>query len=159
MKKLDEAARELAAKGEAMIGRVAAIAERARGLLESGDMQPTSAPERAPFAWEAAEDFPIGARSQIYLATIEYFGTGEGLTVSFFAGLAPSENAFRKSISRQLGVHFADCAVIGQGSAADVPFGEMFLSSALSARLEQIERSDDRPGAFSFFARWHANYS
>lgn len=159
MKDLEQAARELAARGKATVARVAAIAEQARELLETEDIHPIAPPEREPYAWEASEDFQIGAPARVYVASVEDFATGEGLTVSFFAGRAPSENAFRRSIALKVGAHFANAALIGEGSGARVPFGKMFMSPALSARLKQIERGEDQPPAFDFFARWHVNYS
>ena len=85
--------------------------------------------------------------------------TGVGLTVSFFAGGAPSANAFRRLIAREVGAHLADHAIIAEGSDGKISFGAMFLSDALRAKLEQIESGEDQPGAFAFVARWHANYS
>ncbi len=158
MKELDQAARDLAARGEATVGRVGTIVERARVLLEAGDIQPAPNEEES-YAWEADEFFPLGTPSQIYLATVEDFATGEGLTISFFAGRAQSANAFRRSMAREIGVHLAAHATIAQGSDAKIPFGKMFLSDALRAKLEQVERGEDQPGAFAFFGRWHANYS
>jgi hypothetical protein len=158
MHDLDQAACDLAARGEDTVARVAAVVERARRLLEAGDIQPTS-DEREQYAWEADELFPLGTPMRVFLAAVEDFATGEGLTISFFAGRARSANAFRRSIASEVGVHLANHAVIAERSNAEVPFGTMFLSDALRAKLEQIERGEDQPGTFTFFARWHANYS
>lgn len=157
MKELDQAARQLASRGEATVALVEAIVQGARELLEAGAVQPTP-PEQEPNAWEAEELFPPGAPLQTYLATVDHFATGEGLTISFFAGRAPSANAFRRSVAREVGAHLADHATIAEGSDAKIPFGKMFLSDALRTKLEQIESGEDQPGAFAFFARWHANY-
>lgn len=157
-KALEQAARDLAARGDATVARVEAIVERARELLEAGGIQPTPNQEE-PYAWEADELFPLGTPMRIYLATVEDFATGEGLTVSFFAGRAPSANAFRRLVAREVGVHLANHAVIAEGSDAKIPFGTMFLSDALGAKLKQIELGEDQPGAFTFFARWHVNYA
>lgn len=158
MNDLEQAARDLAARGEATLGQVAAIVERAGELLEAEVIQPTL-DEEERYTWEADELFPLDSPMKIYLATVEDFATGQGLTISFFAGRAPSSNAFRRSIARQVGVHFADHAIVAEGSDAKTPFGKMFLSDALRAKLKQIEHGEDQPGAFAFFARWHANYS
>lgn len=158
MNNLDKAARDLAARGEDTVARIAAIVERAKRLLEAGDTQPIL-DERESYAWEADELVPPDTPIQIYLATIEDFATGEGLTVSFFVGRARSANAFRRSIAGEVGVHLANHAIIAERSNAEVPFGTMFLTNQLRAKLEQIELGEDQPGGFAFFARWHANYS
>jgi hypothetical protein len=155
---LEQAARDLAARGYATVARVETIVERARALLEAGGIQPTPNQEE-PYAWKADELFPLGTPMRIYLTTVEDFATGEGLTVSFFAGRAPSANAFRRLVAREVDAHLANTAIIAEGRAAKIPFGVVFLSDALRAKLEQIERGENQPGAFAFFARWHANYS
>ena len=159
MKDFDQAALELASKGEAVVARVAAIAERAHQLLGSVEFESAAASPQMLYAWQALELFEVCTPRNIYIASVDDFATGEGLTISFFAGLAPSGNAFRRSIAGEVGASLADRATIGKASDAKVTFRDLFLSPALQARLRRIEHGEDDPGAFSFFARVHANYS
>lgn len=154
----EQIARELAAKGEEEVNRVLAIAGRARELLDDPSFE-VPVPAWEPYLWQVEESMSAGMVQAIYLASVDDFAQGEGLTMSFFVGKASGVNAFRRRIAREIGAELADHAVIGKGSDAKVPFGSLFLTPPLRAKLEAIERGEEGPGTFFYIARLRANYS
>ena len=161
--RIERVARHLAAKGEAEVAMVLAIARRAEALLADPSFATTlTAAEKAtaptPFAWEAAELFPVGGPVSLWLGSVDDFETGEGLTIHFAVAAARSEGEFRRRLAAQMGARLADRAWAGRGIDARVPFLSLFLTPALRQVLIAFERGNG-PAAFSFFARHHSNYS
>lgn len=160
--RIQRVARLLAIKGEAEVAMVLAIAKRAEALLADPAFAATiTATEKAvpaPFAWEKQEVFPIGAPVSLWLASVDDFATGEGLTVHFAAAFARSESEFRRRLAVELGAGLADRARVGRGVGAPPPFTPLFLTPALRSALEEFEAGHG-PASFSFFACYRANYS
>ena len=161
--RIERVARHLAVKGEAEVAMVLAIARRAEALLADPSFATTlTAAEKAgapaPFAWEAAELFPVGAPVSLWLGSVDDFATGEGLTIYFAAAAARGEGEFRRRLAAEIGAGLADRARVGRGIDARVPFLPLFLAPALRAALAAFEGGDG-PAAFSFFARHHTNFS
>lgn len=160
--RIERVAHHLAVKGEAEVAMVLAIGRRAEALLADPSFATTlTAAEKAeapaPFAWEAAELFPVGTPVSLWLGSVDDFATGEGLTIHFAVAAARSEGEFRRRLAAELGAGLADRARVGRGIDARVPFLPLFVTPALRAALIGFERGDG-PAAFSFFARHHANY-
>lgn len=160
--RIERGARYLAVKGEAEVAMVLAIGRRAEALLAdpSFTMTLTAAETaaKAPFAWEAAELFPVGAPVSLWLGSVDDFATGEGLTIHFAVAAARSEGEFRRRLAAEIGAGLANRARVGRGNDARIPFLPLFVTPALRAALIAFERGDG-PATFSFFARHHANYS
>ncbi len=114
----EAAARHLALKGRAAIEQIQATVDRARELLAGGLAPPANDIEPPPHQWELVDDRPSEALPRIWLAVVDDFATGEGLSVYFVAGLARGENAFRRSIALELGRELADRAVVREGADA-----------------------------------------
>lgn len=149
MDEIDAVAADIAAKG---LARVADLEARAALLRERladpaflrARAQDQLRAEQEKFAWETEEVFPPGARSTIWAAQTDYFATGEGLTTYYFATFARSEAEFRRKFARRVDSYLVDAAEI---------------DDRLRAWAERQCGENDRPGAFSFFAERHVNYS
>lgn len=163
--RVERLARFVAVKGRAEAERLHSIATRAVELLDDPRLQESIAlakeeAESARFSWQFADEkIPLGTPLGIYLASCDDYATGEGLTVYFAAGCARGESEYRRKLAVEWGAALADRAHIAQGADAEVPFAALFVTPALRAAVEKVERREDGPGAFSFFARQHANYS
>lgn len=160
---IERVARLLAIKGEAEVAKVLAIANHAEALLADPGFAATitraeKAAVPAPFPWEAEELFAVGTPDSLWLASVDDFGTGEGLTIHFAAAFARSEVEFRRRLAAELGAGLADRAWVGHGINAAVPFLPLFVTPALSDALAAFN-AGNRPAQFSFFARHHVNYS
>lgn len=160
---IERLARHLALKGAAEVAMVLAIARRANALLaDPGFATTRSAVEKAaapvPFAWEAAELFPVGTPVSLWCGSVDDFATGEGLTIYFAVAAARTEGEFRRRLAGEMGAGLADRAQVARGIDARVPFLPLFVTPALRAALTAVERGEG-PAEFSFFARHHANFS
>ena len=160
--RIERVARHLAVKGEAEVAMVLAIARRAEALLADPGFETTvteakKAAAPAPFAWEAAELFPVGAPVSLWLGSVDDFATGEGLILYFAAADARSESEFRRRMAAEMGPVLADRARVGRGIGAGVPFMPLFVTPGLRAALTAFEGGGG-PATLSFFARHHANY-
>lgn len=162
---IERLARFVAIKGRADAERLLAIASRAIEFLSDPRLEKSMADEAAAsqnarFPWELSnEQFPPGTPVSIFLASVDDYTTGEGLTCYFAAGYGRSETEFRKRLAVEWGAGLADRARLACGAREEVPFASLFVSPALRAALRQLEQREDGPGSFSFFARHHANYS
>ena len=161
--RIDRVARHLAAKGEAEVAMILAIARRAEALLaDPGFATTVTAAEKAatpaPFAWEATELFPVDTPASLWRASVDDFATGEGLTIHFAVAAARSESEFRRCLAAEMGASLADRACVGRGIAAQIPFLPLFVTPALRAALAAFQKGGGA-ATFSFFARHHTNYS
>lgn len=154
-------ARHLAETGEAGIARMQAAIDRAREMLARGEVvDPSEAhePTSHAYPWEHTERSLDGPK-RVWLASVEDYATGEGLTLFFAAGLARGEDEFRRRIALELGRGRAHRAAIGQGLKGEVPFIDSFVSARLRAMLERFDQGEDPPATMSFFARYAENRS
>lgn len=158
---LDAAARYLAEKGQAWVAHHQAIVDRAREMLASGEV--VSTPDGIefhrppPYWWELTER-DLSAPERVWLGTVDDFATGEGLRVYFVARFARSEEEFRRGLALELGRQLANRAEVREGVGPH-PASTIFLSPAMRKSLDAFDRGEERPGALSFIARYHANYS
>ena len=150
-------ARHLASLGRENAERLQLVVEEALRLLDDPE-QVLSEVQPEAFPWEQEEPEVSGPKC-IYLATVADDATGEGLTVYFAAMLARSENEARRSLSRYWPRNLAHLATLARGADGVVPYAELFLSPRLRAALERLENRGDRPGAFSYQARYYMNIS
>ncbi len=154
-------ARHLAEKGEAVIEQMQATVDRAREMLAAGEVSPPPDgidPHRPPpYKWEITERL-LDEPNRVWLASVDDYGTGEGLSVYFAAGFAHDEDEFRRRISLELGRELAHKAKVRLG-VGDLPFASMFLSPAPRTTLEGFDQGEDRLGAMSYLACYRANYS
>lgn len=154
-------ARLLASRGKAGVEHMQAIVDLAREMVIEPDLA-TDGPllSSVPrYEWEADEGPPPDRPSSVWMASMDDYATGEGLSVYFFAAFAHSENEFRRLIAREVGASLADRARVREGVDRSVPFASMFLSENFKSTLRAFERGEDRPATMSFVARYHANYS
>ncbi len=157
----DGAARYFAEQGVGKIEQVQAIVNRAREMLASGEVAPPADgedPHRPPpYPWELTERL-LDEPNRVWLASVDDYATGEGLSVYFAAGFAADEDEFRRSISREVGRELAHLAKVRLG-VGELASASMFLSPDLRATLEAFDHGGERPGAMSFIAKYHVNYS
>ncbi len=154
-------ARLLATKGTAGVEQMQSIVNLAREMvIEPGgasDRSPVSAVAR--YEWEADDGPPPEGPSSVWMASMEDYATGEGISIYFVVAFAHTENEFRRHIARELGAGLADRARVRKGAEGSVPFGSMFLADSFRSSLRAFDRGEDRPAAMSFVARYRANYS
>ncbi|WP_126174492.1 hypothetical protein [Altericroceibacterium xinjiangense] len=156
----EAAARYLADKGIARIELMQATVDRARELLESGEIsEPVEGtePNSAIYKWEKTERSPDAPR-RVWIATVEDFATGEGVSIHCVAGFAGDADEFRRQIAPELGRHLANGAQVREG-AAGFGWDTMFLTPHLRTLLAAWDRGDDRPAVMRYFAVFRANYS
>lgn len=110
-----------------------------------------------PYPWEVTE-VQAGHRRSIWLASIQDYGTGEGLTVHFGVSFAHDEDEFRRCVSLELGRELAHLADVRKG-ISEHPLAAFFLSQRARATLEAFDRGENPPGAVSFVVKYHVNYS
>lgn len=158
---LERGSRYLAQKGEDAINDLQAHVDRARELLASGEVVPDLVdlpPVAPPYDWEFSEP-RLELPPRIWLASVEDYATGEGMTVHFAAVRARDADEVRRRLAHQVSRGLADIARVEAGIEATVPFASLFLPPALRTKLEAIEQGEDRPAAISYFASYHANYA
>lgn len=149
MDEIDAIAADIAAKGLARAAELEAGAALLRERLADPAFLRARAEaqlrvEQEKFAWETEEDFPADVRPTIWAAQTDYFATGEGLTTYYFATLARSEAEFRRKFARRVDSYLVEAAQ---------------LYDRLRTWAKKQWGGKDRPGAFSFFAERHVNYS
>lgn len=150
-------ARHLASLGCEKVEQFQLVVKEALSLLDDPEQMLPEAPMDT-YPWEQPGPVPEGARA-VYLATVEDYATGEGLTVRFAAVLANGEDEARRYLSRVWSKNLAHLVTLAQGADAIVPFARLFLSPDLRAHLRRIETGEDRPPIFSYQACYHMNMS
>lgn len=151
-------ARYLARMGRQQVEQFQLVVNEALRLLdESRPVTLEAQPE--PYSWEQADAASPDRPRAVYLATVQDYGTGVGLTVHFVAVLAGSEDEARRYLARLLGRNLAQLAILVRGADGIVPFARLFLSPELRASLQRIQEGDEGPAAFSYQARYHMNLS
>lgn len=157
----EETVRYFAEKGSAWLTMVQAGLARAQEMVASGEVEEPAGgvdPHYTPYAWESTEPEP-DAPFRIWRATAEDFATGEGMTVYYAVRRARDADEFRRMISREFGVHFADCAKLAMGVDSPLQFEAAFLSATQRETFGKFDRGEEAPPAMSFYARYHFNYS
>lgn len=150
-------ARHLASLGREKVEQFQLVVNEARLLVDVPEQ--TLSEERVEaHPWERTEPASDQPKA-IYLATVEDYATGEGLTVGFAAVLAHGEDEARRYLSRIWSRNLAHLAILARGADAIVPFARLFLSPELRANLQRIEAGEGRPAVFSYQARYHMNMS
>src|SRR5690606_4174077 len=105
-------AKHLAHLGREKVEQFQLVAQEALSLLDSSEpMLPQGQTDTYP--WEQTEPVSDGTRA-VYLATVEDYATGEGLTVYFAAVLARSEDEARRSLSRLWSRNLAHLATLAR---------------------------------------------
>lgn len=103
-------------------------------MLATGEVPPLpdgEDPHRpVPYPWEATE-VQAGQRRSIWLASIEDYRTGEGLTAHFVVSFAHDEDEFRRRVSLELGRELAHLADVRKG-ISEHPLEAFFLSQRAS---------------------------
>lgn len=154
-------ARFLASKGMAGVEQMQAIVNLAREMVIQPDGTSDAPPVSAvtSYEWEADDGPPPDAPRSVWMASMDDYATGEGLSIYFVVAFARTESEFRRHIALELGAGLADRARVRKGVEGSVPFGSMFLTGSLRSSLGAFDRGEDRPAAMSFVARYRANYS
>ncbi len=152
-------ATHFAHKGAEAVAELQATVERAREMLESGEVQPYGEGENpfeiSPYDWEFSEPKRDAPR-RIFLGSVSDLATGQGHTVHFAAGLARDEDEFRRQLAAHIGHTLANGAKVNRG-LGEVPFSKTFISSSLRQVLEKFDRGRDAPAGFFYLSRWHEN--
>lgn len=108
-------------------------------------------PEPQSYSWQVEEVFPIGSPALVYLASVDDFATGEGLTVYFTAVSGRSEHEVRRRLAREWGAPLADRAWVALGIDTAIPFAPVFVTPVLRAALGAFDPRHG-PAVFNFFA-------
>jgi len=154
-------ATHFAHKGAEAVAELQATVERAREMLESGEVQPYGEGENpfevSPYEWEISKPKSDALR-RIYLGTVSDLSTGGGHTVNFAAGLARDEDDFRRKLAAHLGHTWANGAKVNRG-LGELPFSKTFISPSLRKTLKKCDQGANAPAGFFYLSRGHENRS
>lgn len=150
--------RALAGRGERVIDEYQLLVDQARAMLASETLKEE---DITAFSWELEESPASNEPQRIWVAYLDKYITGAGLTVTLYVSLARNESELRRMLSRMLSRDEADAATVAQGlNQLDKlrPGASALTPESVRRRLCAIESGEDDAAVFTFLAQTHANY-
>ncbi|MCW2370065.1 hypothetical protein [Sphingobium sp. B11D3D] len=150
--------RALAGRGERVIDEYQLLVDQARAMLASETLKEE---DITAYSWELEESPASNKPQSIWVAYLDSYVTGAGLTVTLYVSLARNGSELRRMLSRMLSRDEADAATVAQGlNQLDRlrPGASALVPDSVRKRLRALESGEDDAAVFTFLGQTHVNY-